>query len=706
MKLKKISLRNYRQHHELDVEFNGNLIAVVGKNGSGKSNFLGAIQFALTGEQPGFTKDDLLSWGAEAGSVELAFEHNGRECLVQRRIEKPAATLTIDGEKFTGTKKVQEALDELLGIDKDVFRQSVFVRQTEIESCLFEAPAVREANFQKLVGLGDAAKHNKFLVDFLAAADRPKDMSDEIARYSELIGTQRSSIASLAETAASIDAKIALFPEEDISARIADLNSKAAMARDAFDKHADMVSANEALAKFRETHPDAEKMHKVDTSALHNKISEINLYRSECRTRAMQAETLRQARDEVARLETQMKSFDGLDAKVEEANSLKEAISAKRAERDQLEDLVSKAPSGNSCPLCGSTVDHDIRGELSRRILEIATTIGGLTTRLQSLGNVDSLVRDRNRVAASLEARNTAIQSMGVVVAPPVGWDADTTAELNRLNAEVMKADVDNAKSENERAELNMLRMSVDRATQAYDNAINKIPGNPNPEMLGRVAENIGKAVSDLLARQQELSTLKAEKARMDGMVQQAMEAVRQSEEALEKLKATQQANKLAEEKLKVISDVKDWFNYRNGPRVMSQAVMGMLTEETNRYLTKFGSLFTVIPMEEGMGFRCVFNDGRDMPNPPPEATMLSGGQKIQLAVAFRFAVYSMFAGKLGLLSLDEPTAYLDDEAISKFGDMLGSIRDMARNMDLQVYMATHETSILGTFDQVITIGG
>lgn len=84
---------------------------------------------------------------------------------------------------------------------------------------------------------------------------------------------------------------------------------------------------------------------------------------------------------------------------------------------------------------------------------------------------------------------------------------------------------------------------------------------------------------------------------------------------------------------------------------------------------------------------------------------MLSGGQKIALAVAFRFAVYMMFAGKLGLLSLDEPTAYLDDETIARFADLLGKIREIAANMGVQILLATHEHGVMGSVDQTITIG-
>ena len=50
MHLKRIELTNYRQHKKLDVDFSGNLIAVLGQNGCGKSNVCDAIKWVL-GEQ-------------------------------------------------------------------------------------------------------------------------------------------------------------------------------------------------------------------------------------------------------------------------------------------------------------------------------------------------------------------------------------------------------------------------------------------------------------------------------------------------------------------------------------------------------------------------------------------------------------------------------------------------------------------------------
>ena len=72
--------------------------------------------------------------------------------------------------------------------------------------------------------------------------------------------------------------------------------------------------------------------------------------------------------------------------------------------------------------------------------------------------------------------------------------------------------------------------------------------------------------------------------------------------------------------------------------------------------------------------------------------------------MAFRLAIYGMFAGKLGLLSLDEPTAYLDESNVDRFGVLLTKIREVAKNMNTQMLLATHEASVIPYMDSVINL--
>lgn len=185
MRISRIILHNYRQHSDLDIKITGNLIGVVGPNGKGKSNFLGAIQYALTGEVPGVTKDKLLMWGdkIEAGFAELYFEHQGTEIVVHRGVGNETTWVKVGKEKKqTGITKVNAILTDLIGIDKDIGRM-VFVQQKMLDQVLFDLPSKREVAFQRMCGIGDAGRIHKDVGNFLTM--RMGDLPDYTAQIAE-----------------------------------------------------------------------------------------------------------------------------------------------------------------------------------------------------------------------------------------------------------------------------------------------------------------------------------------------------------------------------------------------------------------------------------------------------------------------------------------------------------------------------------------
>ena len=101
----------------------------------------------------------------------------------------------------------------------------------------------------------------------------------------------------------------------------------------------------------------------------------------------------------------------------------------------------------------------------------------------------------------------------------------------------------------------------------------------------------------------------------------------------------------------------------------------------------------------DGLGFLVDFPDGRSQP-----ASRLSGGQKVVLALAFRIAVNSLFAADLGVIALDEPTAYLDDENISCLDVALARLRDLSEARGLQCILITHEKGLGHLFDHVVQL--
>ena len=104
------------------------------------------------------------------------------------------------------------------------------------------------------------------------------------------------------------------------------------------------------------------------------------------------------------------------------------------------------------------------------------------------------------------------------------------------------------------------------------------------------------------------------------------------------------------------------------------------------------------------MSFRYCYHDGRPMPEGFPTVDQLSGGEAVVLAVSFRLATYCLFAGRVGLLTLDEPTVYLDDKHIGQFCTLLSRVKEIATGMNLQIFVSTHEQAVIPFMDSVTNL--
>ncbi len=728
MDLEKIELHNYRQHRDLTVEFTGHLIAVVGRNGSGKSNFLGAIQFALTGEQPPFNKSDLLSWNTDEGWVKFSFKHAGMRCLVQRRIESAGCTLKVWSgvgedekvEEFNGAKKVAEAMKNVLGIDPDILKQSVFVRQTEVESCLFTDPRERELNFQRLLGLQDAAKVNKLLGDIITGLGTPESMDEAISQSQAIVEKTQPEIKELTRIGDTIREEMSKLPkaediDREISWRTASINNTTNAI-----KYAKLVKEHKKLFEeaFVKYGPKAAEEMPDTTNML------LNLQTWQNRLKL--AKSLDSTGKAVEAAEAVYNKIFGEgrpceENKIEDLRKMEGRLSERRSEiQGELKSLrtliaACAESKGTTCPLCGSATDHDISGELHAKMdvlnreLEDNERTGDELHKELVNEEAKCLEYDKRLDIAkkNVEKAKSAMDALF----DQVDGDLDELdeAKINPVIEDLRKRLSDANAVANE---IQLARESVNSARAQWESSI-AVAGRAGVKDVEsfdekkalEAIEGLREGIDKLHKQRQDLFQLSADLAGATAAKDQAVKAVQETEQAIERLRRKQAENDEMRRKIGVLTDVRDWFNYKNGPRVLTRNVMAALTDSVNHYLDKFGSPFTVEASDEGMGFRVRFCDGREVPDPLPDASMLSGGQKIALAVAFRFAVYTLFSNKLGLLSLDEPTAYLDDETIARFGDLLQKIAQIARNSSLQILMATHEASLAPCFDQTIVIG-
>jgi DNA repair exonuclease SbcCD ATPase subunit len=146
------------------------------------------------------------------------------------------------------------------------------------------------------------------------------------------------------------------------------------------------------------------------------------------------------------------------------------------------------------------------------------------------------------------------------------------------------------------------------------------------------------------------------------------------------------------------LRDVRDTLHRDNLPRVVARNYLELLQESINAILESFATDYRVVATES-LGFDACFLDGRVQQVP-----RLSGGQKVVLALAFRISINALFAADLGLLCLDEPTAYLDDENLACLDVALERLRALSESRGLQCILITHERGLEHLFDKVIQL--
>jgi len=145
MRLKLISIRNYRPFKSVDLELPEGMVSVMGPNGSGKSSLMEAVAWALYGNQTEIVrtgKENIKREGSalkDPCSVRIEFDFEGTAYIVERSMKGKGLTMAATmhaGDKLMARSSddVTKTVDKLFGMDHKSFFISVFARQNELNA--------------------------------------------------------------------------------------------------------------------------------------------------------------------------------------------------------------------------------------------------------------------------------------------------------------------------------------------------------------------------------------------------------------------------------------------------------------------------------------------------------------------------------------------------------------------------------------------
>ena len=795
MFIKTVTLRNYCQHEDVTVELGAGLNGIIGSNGRGKSNFLDAIRFLLTGESnnPG-KKEDNLRWGAKTGWVEGTIRFGDTDYYLKRWITSAKAEMawkdnTGGEQKLTKVAEIQNTLNALTGSTAKVLLDAVLVPQGAINAVLFQRPGDRLKEFQRVFGLQGVADAHRYLGEEAAKYTLTPGLSQALKDSAQLLTAAKAEVLVSQEACAAGKAAIeALVPAEDVLRR-ADTAQRhgAALAQATGRRQAALQAQATARSELAAATAALEARvvqgltEKADSMRQRRAQIEVALSQVNQRQNAAAAVAAYQAtllmNPEVTAEEGQAAEAAAATAAAELATAENVArgnraqtpaeIEAKAAQEaatralDEAKarnvltdaDLVAWSAEINRrtgdiqgfetgfCPTCkqevkggpahiaairASITELTIQREKRRSELEFAKgeeinrCMGDVQTaaaRVHAIAvqaaaffseHLKAATAKANAASADLTAKRNAayqrqqalaglqsskqlLESLGGVATPAPGEIETIDRELAQIRAALDA----HAGLQRTRDAAVVKLTSADNEVASAESAVialGKQLDAPSPQ-------EVDAAVADT----RRLAELRKSQAQIEATHAANVAAVTMRQSEANRLAETARREARDQAWVETVNKVRDILHPTNLPAVAMREYAAIINNQLGWYLDKWNAPFRLW-INENMEFRALKPEENGA-EAEMDAARLSGGEQIVGSSSFRVAMSDTFARNAGLIVLDEPSSYLDKTNIHNLQTVLLELKKVSAASHRQVIVVTHEASLMGFFDQTVTIG-
>ncbi|MFG1390327.1 AAA family ATPase [Acidiplasma aeolicum] len=162
MIIESIHLKNFLSHEDSEINFDPGINIITGKNGAGKTSILDAMKFALFSDSRNNEKNiEMIKKGKKNAEVTITFRINNDEYEIFRslgikgsknleRLSYAKKNGLLIAETYEG---VTSEISKILNVSKDVFKNSVFVEQGQMDSLISGTPKERKQVFSDIIGL-------------------------------------------------------------------------------------------------------------------------------------------------------------------------------------------------------------------------------------------------------------------------------------------------------------------------------------------------------------------------------------------------------------------------------------------------------------------------------------------------------------------------------------------------------------------------
>jgi len=682
MRVEIIQLENIRSHVKSTVPFAKGFNCLVGGLGCGKSSILYAIDFALFGEPIGRSYDYLLSEGTDNGKVTLQFVQNGKSYKVLRGLKRRGKGISQDfnelelfqDENLIASVKadaVTEQLKAITGLDKELFREIVWVRQEHLKELLDARPRERQKRLDELFGLSDYEKAWSNLAGYqreyegekrayekdpdVVGLEKLSTEYDRIAEEFSLIEIELQDMARKLEEAKRVleNADSKLEKLEEVKALTEELKRKEAKIQ------ANLTNMEDASASLAEKNEEKKITVENLSQRLSNMEKQTESYKTELKEIGISPnQPIQTLRQYITTFDDQIASLKG-----------EQEAALRNMQTDQ--KRISSLSAENRCPLCLQPLTGEYKNNLMQRIQEENNERQKAIDQLQH--DIEELQQTKNKANATfsnLQMLSPRIEDL-----------------KNRINDESQTL----AEFSKEFEEKQTIKNELHVQLQTVRTEIGKF--------------DMSKLEAAKVQREQVFRQYYLLESELRTKQNRKKDLIRRLDEMKERIDQTQQKIERMEKIVKIVEIIGGIRNaYRSiQPKLRSEFVKvlrNFVQQVLDSLVGGEGSLINVLIDETYTPYV------KSESSVEREVSNLSGGERTLLAFAYRLGLGQLIMQSrtghgLSMLLLDEPTESLgrEDGSIDRLAEAISRFKAIE-----QIIAVTHSEAFAEKAEHVIRL--
>ena len=682
MRVKSIELENIRSHVKSKIRFGRGFNCLVGGVGCGKSSVLYAIDFALFGDPIGRSFEYLLREGSDACKVILQFVHAGKTYTLTRALKRRGKSISQDVEQLKlyeddrlvasiKSGAVAEQLKTITGLDKDIFREIVWVRQEQLKELLNMRPRERQKRLDELFGLSD---YEVAWSNMLGVQKEYEGEKKVYERDLDILGMDK------------LEAEYHKAVEELslIESEIERMRQKLAEAETTLNEATTRLQSLEELRKQteelqrKETELQTHITNLEDTCGkLANEIEQKNKFINNLTEQLKSLETQEKSHRETLQ-KLGLKPEQTIDELRKYLLTLEEQIRSIGGEQEAVKKeisnnqrRISNLKAESKCPLCLQALNEDYKKDLMERLThensEREKRLAELQANLDELENLRNTVSQvtlnlqvitpkindlRNRIAEEQQS----LDRLSIEFEEKQQQEKELREQLSAVRKEIAKFDL---------SQLELARKLRDEAFIQFSELKN------NMQLKETRKQDIATRIEEL-------------KQRLDN-AQQKMERMEKIGKLLEIIGGIRNAYRSIQPRLR-----SEFVTYLQ--RMVQQVLDDLVGAAGPTLLVKIDENYTpVVQSEEGY---------------KRDTSYISGGERTLLAFAYRLGLGQLIMQSrtghgLYILFLDEPTESLgrEDGSIDRLAEAISRLKAIE-----QIIAVTHSEAFAEKAEHVIRV--